>query len=62
MCATCHVYVDDAFASRLPPMQEREDVMLDCTVSERRPNSRLACQIEVTEAMDGMTVRTPEHQ
>jgi 2Fe-2S ferredoxin len=61
-CATCHVYVDEAFLNRLQPIQENEDEMLNTAFSERRPNSRLGCQIPVTKELDGLVVRTPEAQ
>ncbi len=61
-CATCHVYVDEAFLGLLNPIQEDEDEMLNTTASERRPNSRLGCQIPVTKELDGLIVRTPETQ
>jgi 2Fe-2S ferredoxin len=62
MCATCHVYVDEAFLDRLPQVSADEDEMLGATASERKPNSRLSCQIIVTEELDGMTVHIPESQ
>ena len=61
-CATCHVYVDEAFLGLLNPIQEDEDAMLDTTASERRPNSRLGCQIPVTKALNGLIVHTPPTQ
>jgi len=61
-CATCHVYVDDAWIDKLAPITEHEDEMLEGTVSERKPGSRLSCQITVTDALDGLIVHTPEHQ
>lgn len=61
-CATCHVYVDPAWTDRLPPMSEHEDELLDGTVSDRRPESRLSCQIELSDALDGIIVTTPERQ
>src|SRR5271169_6534301 len=61
-CATCHVYVDEAFLGRLNPIQEDEDEMLNTTASERKPNSRLGCQIPVTKELDGLIVRTPKTQ
>jgi 2Fe-2S ferredoxin len=61
-CATCHVYVDEEFMGLVGPPGDLEDDMLDLGVSERRPTSRLSCQIEVTEALDGLTVETPEEQ
>src|ERR1700693_3212093 len=53
-CATCHVYVDEAFLGRLEPIEEPEDEMLNVTASERKPNSRLSCQIPVTKQLDGL--------
>ncbi len=61
-CATCHCYVDEAFAEALPAMGEIEDEMLDCVVSERKENSRLSCQIKMTPALDGIVVQLPEAQ
>lgn len=61
-CATCHVYVDAAFSERVGPCGEDEDAMLDCTASERTPFSRLSCQIEMSEDLDGVIVRLPEAQ
>ncbi|MEO8028156.1 MAG: 2Fe-2S iron-sulfur cluster-binding protein [Bryobacteraceae bacterium] len=61
-CATCHVYVDDAWIGRLKPMDEGEDEMLNNAFSERRPNSRLSCQIQVTKELDGLVVKTPPAQ
>ena len=61
-CATCHVYVDEAFLGRLEPIEEPEDEMLNVTASERKPNSRLSCQIPVTKQLDGLIVRLPPTQ
>jgi ferredoxin, 2Fe-2S len=61
-CATCHVYVDERFMSRLAPPSGDEDDMLGSTAAERRPESRLSCQITLTAALDGLTVRVPERQ
>lgn len=55
-CATCHVHVDPDFAAKLPPMSEDEDDLLD-SASDRDGESRLSCQIEMTDALDGMRVR-----
>jgi 2Fe-2S ferredoxin len=54
-CATCHVYVDSAFADKVPPMGEDENDLLDSTDS-RNEQSRLSCQIPVTDGLDGLTV------
>ncbi|WP_432828593.1 2Fe-2S iron-sulfur cluster-binding protein [Dactylosporangium sp. CA-092794] len=62
MCATCHVYVEPAFADRLPAMAEEEDEMLDGTASPRTGLSRLSCQLVVTEELAGMTVDVPPDQ
>ena len=62
MCATCHVYVDDAFLDRLPEMSEDEDEMLTDTVAPRTDQSRLSCQIPVGEELDGLVVRIPDRQ
>jgi 2Fe-2S ferredoxin len=54
-CATCHAYIAPEWAGRLPPAEPMEDAMLD-TAADRRPTSRLTCQIEVTPALDGLVV------
>jgi len=61
-CGTCHVYVREPFASQLPPPSADEQGMLDFTASPRQPNSRLSCQIELTDALDGLTVDLPPTQ
>ncbi|MFT8276879.1 2Fe-2S iron-sulfur cluster-binding protein [Kerstersia gyiorum] len=61
-CATCHVYVADADISRLPAPDDMEDELLDGVASERQPGSRLSCQLILTDALDGLTVRVPESQ
>ena len=60
-CATCHVYVDQAWTGKIEPMQEMEKTMLDFAEAVES-NSRLSCQIKVTEALDGLTVKTPKSQ
>jgi 2Fe-2S ferredoxin len=55
-CATCHVHVDPAFADLLPAMSEDEDDLLDSS-DDRDATSRLACQIEFTDDLDGLKVR-----
>jgi 2Fe-2S ferredoxin len=54
--------VDDSYLGQLDPPSEQENGMLEETVAERRPNSRLACQIKVTPEMEGLVVHTPEVQ
>jgi 2Fe-2S ferredoxin len=61
-CATCHVYVDEAFAARLPPASDLEAELLTVTAAEPRSNSRLSCQIIVTPQLDGLSVTIPETQ
>ena len=61
-CATCHVYVREPFASRLPPPSEDELGMLEFVAAPRQPNSRLSCQIELTPALEGLTVDLPDTQ
>jgi ferredoxin, 2Fe-2S len=60
-CATCHVYVDEQWFDKLPPPALEESDMLD-TAHDLKPNSRLSCQIVVTEALDGLKVTTPPRQ
>ncbi len=62
MCATCHVYVDEAWADRLPAPLANELEMLECTASERLPTSRLSCQIKMSAALDGIVLRLPATQ
>ena len=54
-CSTCHVYVEGDFINALPPMDEDEDGLLDFS-DDRKENSRLACQIPFTEALDGLQI------
>jgi 2Fe-2S ferredoxin len=60
-CATCHVYVDEQWLGQLPAPQLEESDMLD-TAHDLKDNSRLSCQIVVTEELDGLTVTTPPRQ
>jgi len=60
-CATCHVYVDEAFLAKAGEQQEMEKSMLDFAENVK-PNSRLSCQIKVTDALDGLRITTPESQ
>ncbi len=60
-CATCHCIVDDAWMDKVGKPGDVEDDMLDC-VLERQPNSRLSCQITVSDKLDGLVVSLPESQ
>jgi 2Fe-2S ferredoxin len=60
-CATCHVYVEEKWLSKLPKAEEGEVDMIDMAF-EPKKNSRLSCQLIVTDEMDGLEVTTPEKQ
>ena len=60
-CATCHVYVDEAWRDKTGTSSAMEESMLDFAENVE-PNSRLSCQIKVSDELDGLTVRTPENQ
>jgi 2Fe-2S ferredoxin len=60
-CATCHVYVDEAWVEKLPKPESMEEDMLDFAY-DVRTESRLSCQIRVTAEIDGLVLRTPEQQ
>ena len=62
MCATCHVYVREDMQALTSPMEADEDAMLEGTASERKPNSRLSCQLVVSPQMEGLVVYLPETQ
>ncbi len=62
MCATCHVFVTDSTGDRLPGVSDDEDEMLDCTVDERRENSRLGCQLVAGRDFDSIVVGIAENQ
>jgi 2Fe-2S ferredoxin len=61
-CATCHVYVDEAWAERLPAPVTDECDMLDFAAAPVKPNSRLCCQIQLTPELDGLVVHLPATQ
>lgn len=61
-CATCHVYVDPAFAGKVPEADIVENDLLSGVAAERKPTSRLSCQINMTAALDGLIVRIPDKQ
>jgi 2Fe-2S ferredoxin len=60
-CATCHGYIDEAWLEKLAPMDDMEDSMLDAAF-ERKDNSRLTCQIEVSDELDGLVVHVGENE
>ena len=60
-CATCHVYVENHWLDKLPAPDSLEDGMLDCVI-DRQPNSRLSCQIRVSDEIDGIVIRVPDSQ
>lgn len=60
-CATCHVYVEPQWMDKVGQPSDREESMLDLN-PERESNSRLSCQIPITDDLDGLVVRVPEFQ
>ncbi|MER6957152.1 MULTISPECIES: 2Fe-2S iron-sulfur cluster-binding protein [unclassified Streptomyces] len=61
-CATCHVYLDPGRSELAGAPGDVEDEMLDFTAAERRPTSRLSCQIQLSDTLDGLVVHVPEEQ
>ena len=59
-CATCHVFVDDAWFSKTGEIDDIEDTMLEMTDVERELNSRLSCQIIASPELDGLILYVPE--
>jgi 2Fe-2S ferredoxin len=60
-CATCHVYVEESWREKVGAPTPMEEDMLDFGY-DIKPNSRLSCQIKITDALDGLVVITPERQ
>lgn len=60
-CATCHVYVDPVWLDKVGEVSAMEEAMLE-EVCDTQPNSRLSCQIKMTDELDGLIVRLPEKQ
>ena len=60
-CATCHSYVEPGFSDRLPEVRDKEDAMLDSAL-DRDDRSRLTCQIEVTDELDGLEVVVADNE
>lgn len=61
-CGTCHVHADACTLAKLPLMESNEEAMLDFTAEQREHDSRLSCQVVVTEDMEGAVFRIPAHQ
>ncbi|CAG9166074.1 2Fe-2S iron-sulfur cluster-binding protein [Cupriavidus pinatubonensis] len=61
-CCTCHVFVEESWLSKLPPLDDMEDAMLDSTAEPRRANSRLSCMLTMTAELDGLVVHLPPSQ
>ncbi len=61
-CATCHVYVDEGWVDKVGEPGLDEDDMLEVTACPRQPNSRLSCQIRVSDDLDGLVLALPEEQ
>ncbi len=61
-CGTCHCFVDTGWIDRVGTPSAIESDLLDCSPVERTANSRLGCQITLTEAMDGLVIQLPESQ
>ncbi len=59
-CATCHVYVSDDWSGITGPAGDFEDPMLDVAEAERRPTSRLSCQLRMSPALDGIVLIVPQ--
>lgn len=59
-CATCHVFVNEAWLAKTGEVVEMEDTMLEMTDVERRDNSRLSCQIIASPELDGLILYVPE--
>jgi 2Fe-2S ferredoxin len=60
-CATCHVYIEPDWTAKLEPKNDAEEAMLDFAPGVK-PNSRLSCQIRMTESLDGIVMRVPKSQ
>ena len=60
-CATCHVYVQEKWLNKLPKAEDAEIDMIDMA-HEPKKNSRLSCQLIVSDDLDGLVVKTPEKQ
>lgn len=62
-CATCHCYIDDAWTGKVGgPSSDIEAELLEAAAAEVKPTSRLSCQVEMTDALDGLVVHMPASQ
>lgn len=59
-CSTCHAYIDDAWTAVVGGPNDIEDATLDLA-NERKPSSRLTCQVQITDAMDGLIVHVAKN-
>ena len=59
-CATCHIYVDPEWSGKPPPMSDERDLLTE--LSHYKENSRLSCQVEVTEALSGLKLTIAEDE
>ena len=59
-CGTCHAYISEDWRNRLPPVEDLEDAML-FMVEDRRENSRLTCQIHMTDELDGIELQIADN-
>lgn len=59
-CSTCHVYVAEKFLDKIQPISEEEESILECA-ADRKPNSRLGCQITLEDDLDGLVVTLPKN-
>ena len=62
MCATCHAYVDSSFLNQIPAAKDNEKFMLSIAAEGPESNSRLSCQIKMTQDLDGIVIRLPKKQ
>ena len=60
-CATCHVYVEEKWLNKLPKAEDAENDMIDMAYNPKK-NSRLSCQIILSDELDGLEITTPEKQ
>ena len=61
-CATCHCYIGDGWVELVGPPNDFETEMLDGTAAQRKENSRLSCQVTLSDELDGLIVHLPEEQ